>query len=201
MIKEKEPIVTHLFTADPSAHVFGDRIYVYPSHDIPHDGEDDDEGGEYRMEDYHVFSAPDVTGPWTDHGVALHEADVPWVGRQMWAPDCIEKDGKYYLIFPAKDKTDAFHLGVAVSDQPEGPFLPESEPIPGSFSIDPAVFTDDDGRVYVYNGGLWGGQMEWTLGEPDVTEPALGPLCGEFNADLKSYKVLPKQVSILDAVG
>ena len=80
--------------------------------------------------------------------------------RQMWDCDCCEKDGKYYLYFPAKDHTDIFRLGVAVSDTPYGPFVPEPDPIRGSYSIDPAVFKDDDGQVYVYFGGLMGGQLQ-----------------------------------------
>ena len=77
-MKQREPIVKHIFTADPSAHVFDDRIYIYPSHDLPHDGEDDDEGGEYLMEDYHVLSMDAPDQACTDHGEALHIRDVPW---------------------------------------------------------------------------------------------------------------------------
>ena len=114
-MKHKEPIVRHIFTADPSAHVFDDRIYIYPSHDIPHDGEDDDEGGEYLMEDYHVLSMDAPDRDCTDHGEALHIRDVPWASRQMWAPDCVRRDGRYYLYFPAKDRDGIFRVGVAVS--------------------------------------------------------------------------------------
>jgi len=209
MSKEREPLVTHIFTADPSAHVYNDKLYVYPSHDLPHDGEDDDDGGEYQMRDYHILSADSIDGEWTDNGEALNEKDVPWVGEMMWAPDAAFKNGKYYLYFPAKDKNGVFHLGVAESDSPVGPFKPETEPIPGSYSIDPAVLVDDDGRVYVYNGGLWGGQMEkWQTGKFDVNsegpkgdEPAIGPLCGELNEDMKTYKEAPKQLLILDEDG
>ena len=51
----------------------------------------------------------------TDHGVALHVKDVPWADKQMWAPDAAEKDGKYYLFFPAKDHDGIFRIGVATS--------------------------------------------------------------------------------------
>lgn len=209
MSKEREPLVTHIFTADPSAHVFDGKLYVYPSHDLPHDGEDDDEGSEYKMEDYHILSADTIDGEWVDNGEALNQRDVPWVSNQMWAPDAAYKDGKYYLYFPAKDKEGIFRLGVAVSDSPVGPFTPEPEPIPGSHSIDPAVLMDDDGRVYVYNGGLWGGQMEkWETGEfcmdtvgPVGKDPAIGPLVGELNPDMKTYKTMPVQIRILDENG
>ena len=159
MAKERQALVTNIFTADPSAHVFDGKIYIYPSHDIPHDGEDNDDGDEYRMEDYHVLSLDSLDADCVDNGEALHMKNVPWVGKQMWAPDCAFKNGKYYLYFPARDKEGIFRLGVAVSDSPVGPFVPEDAPIEGSMSIDPAVLVDDDGRVYCYNGGLWGGRL------------------------------------------
>ena len=66
-----------------------------------------------------------------------------------------------YLIFSAKDSNGEFHLGVAVADKPEGPFIPQPKPIRGALSIDPCVFKDDDGQIYCYFGGLWGGQLQW----------------------------------------
>jgi len=202
-------LVSHIFTADPSAHVFNDKIYIYPSHDIPHMGNDDDDGGEYLMEDYHVLSMDYPGADVVDHGCALHMKDVPWVSKQMWAPDAAFKNGKYYLYFPARDHDGIFRLGVAVSDNPAGPFTPEKDYIPGSFSIDPAVFVDDDGRAYIYNGGLWGGQLEmWQDGtfnrdahRPEGDEPALGPIFAELTEDMKSFKSQPKQLVILDENG
>ena len=94
-MNQREPLVRHIFTADPSARVFDDRIYIYPSHDLPHDGEDDDEGGECVMEHYHVLSMDSPDAPCTDCGCALHMKDVPWVSRQMWAPDAAYRNGKY----------------------------------------------------------------------------------------------------------
>ena len=98
-----KPIVSHLYTADPSAHVFGDKIYIYPSHDIDTGDAFDDLGSHFAMEDYHVFSMNNINDSVTDHGMALHVDDVKWAERQMWAPDANEKDGKFYLFFPAKD--------------------------------------------------------------------------------------------------
>ena len=97
-----QPLVTHIYTADPSAHVFEGRLYVYPSHDIDAGIPFDDEGSHFGMEDYHVLrmDAPDAEA--VDCGVALHIKDVPWAERQMWAPDAAEKGGRYYLYFPAK---------------------------------------------------------------------------------------------------
>ncbi|EXJ87853.1 xylan 1,4-beta-xylosidase [Capronia coronata CBS 617.96] len=157
----QEPLVTHIYTADPSAHVFEGRIYVYPSHDRETDIQFNDNGDQYDMVDYHVLSLSQVGGPVTDHGIALQADNVPWVSKQLWAPDAATKNGKYYLYFPARDKQGIFRIGVAVSAVPAGPFLPDPEPIPGSYSIDPASFVDDgDGQAYLYFGGLWGGQLQ-----------------------------------------
>ena len=155
---EIKPLISKLYTADPSAHVFNGKLYVYPSHDVATDIQDNDNGDQYAMNDYHVFSMSSIDGEVTDHGVALAAADIPWVSKQLWAPDAATKNGKYYLYFPARDKEGVFRIGVAVSDVPEGPFKPEPEPIKGSYSIDPAVFVDDDGSAYLYFGGIWGGQ-------------------------------------------
>ena len=209
MAKQKEPLVTHIYTADPSAHVFNGKLYIYPSHDLEHDGEDNDDGDEYQMEDYHVLSMDDVDAPCVDNGEALNMRDVPWVSKQMWAPDCVEKDGKYYLYFPARDKDLRFHIGVAVSDSPVGPFKPEADYIKGSFSIDPAVLMDDDGSAYIYFGGLWGGQLEkWQTGE-FVENPApipadakaLGPQVAKLTDDMLQFADGPKEITILDENG
>lgn len=208
-MKQREPLVRHIFTADPSARVFDDRIYIYPSHDLPHDGEDDDEGGEYIMEDYHVLSMDSPEAECIDNGEALNMKDVPWVGKQMWAPDCVCRDGKYYLYFPAKDHDGVFHIGVAVSDCPTGPFRAEENYMENSMSIDPAILADDDGRYYMYNGGLWGGQLEkWQSGtytekprETGKEEPAPGPFVAELAEDMKSFREEPRMVRILDENG
>ena len=168
---DKEPIVTHVFTADPSAHVFNGKLYIYPSHDRETGIKNNDSGDQYDMNDYHVFSMEEVGGPVTDHGVVLKQEDIPWVSRQLWAPDAATKNGKYYLYFPARDKDGIFRIGVAEGDSPEGPFKPEPDYIQGTFSIDPATFVDDDGQAYLYFGGLWGGQLQcWTSGKFNRSE-------------------------------
>lgn len=178
---DKDPIVTHVYTADPSAHVFNGRLYIYPSHDRETDIKDNDSGDQYDMNDYHVFSMDEVGGPVTDHGVVLKAEDIPWVSKQLWAPDAAAKNGKYYLYYPARDKENIFRIGVAVGDAPEGPFKPEPAPIAGSFSIDPASFVDDDGQAYLYFGGLWGGQLQcyandaFDSSQLGANEPADGP--------------------------
>ncbi|KAF2838581.1 glycoside hydrolase family 43 protein [Patellaria atrata CBS 101060] len=208
-----EPIVKHLYTADPSAHVFNDRLYVYPSHDRETDIEDNDNGDQYDMVDYHVFSMDEVGGPVTDHGVALKMEDIPWVSKQLWAPDAATKNGKYYLYFPARDKEGIFRIGVAVSDKPEGPFTPDPEPISGSYSIDPATFVDDDGQAYLYFGGLWGGQLQcwqepgkfeakWAgPQEPSGPVKALFPRVAKLTDDMRSLASEVTELHILDESG
>ena len=91
------------------------------------------------MKDYHVFSTDDImNGEIKDHGVVLQIEDIPWAGRQLWDCDVARKDGKYYMYFPLKDQNDIFRIGVAISDNPEGPFIPQANPMKGSYSIDPA---------------------------------------------------------------
>ena len=213
--EQNKPLVTDIYTADPSAHVFEGKLYIYPSHDLDHDGGDNDNGDQYRMEDYHVFSMDDVDSPVVDHGEVLHMKDVPWVSKQMWAPDAAYKNGMYYLYFPARDKDGIFRIGVATGTSPAGPFKPEPNYIPGSFSIDPAVFIDDDGKAYMYFGGLWGGQLEkWQTGEfvdkpvsrpgddgPKGTEPALGPIVAEMSDDMLTFKGETRELKIYDENG
>jgi hypothetical protein len=208
---DKEPIVTHVFTADPSAHVFNGKLYVYPSHDRETDIADNDNGDQYDMNDYHVFSMEEVGGPVTDHGVALKQEDIPWVQKQLWAPDAASKNGKYYLFFPARDKEGIFRVGVASGDKPEGPFKPEPEPIKGSFSIDPASFVDEDGSAYLYFGGIWGGQLQcWKTGkfvreDYETMEASSGPaLCAKvakLSDDMTSFTSDVADVVILDEAG
>jgi len=204
-----QPLVTHIYTADPSAHVFEGRLYVYPSHDIDAGIPFDDEGSHFGMEDYHVLRMDSPDGDAVDCGVALHVRDVKWAQRQMWAPDAATKDGKYYLYFPAKRSDGVFQIGVAVGDRPEGPFQPQPEAIEGSYSIDPAVFTDEDGESYMYFGGLWGGQLqkyrdnvrEQAHVEPADHEPALGPKIARLRGDMLEFSEAPREVVILDEHG
>jgi hypothetical protein len=78
-----QPLVSHIFTADPSAHVFDGKIYIYPSHDIDAGLPEDDWGGHFGMEDYHVLSMDTPTSEVVDHGVALHVKDVLWATRPL----------------------------------------------------------------------------------------------------------------------
>ncbi|MCR2823678.1 glycoside hydrolase family 43 protein [Lederbergia panacisoli] len=208
-VKPNIPLVDHIYTADPSAHVFEGKIYIYPSHDLDHDGPSNDNGDQYAMEDYHVLSMDDFDSPCVDHGEVLHIKDVPWAKQQMWAPDAAFKNNTYYLYFPAKDHDGIFRIGAATSSNPAGPFIPQENYIQGSFSMDPAVLVDEDDRAYMYFGGLWGGQLEkWQTGSydpngegPAITEPALGPMFAELDDDMLSFKENPKEISIIDEDG
>ncbi|MTK53916.1 glycoside hydrolase family 43 protein [Paludibacter sp.] len=202
-------LVDHLYTADPSAHVFNGKIYIYPSHDIESGIPENDNGDHFDMRDYHVFSMDSIDGEVTDHGVVLDVKDIPWSGRQLWAPDAACKNGKYYLYFPLKDKNDIFRIGVAVSDKPEGPFVPQSDPIKGSFSIDPAVLQDNDNDYYIYFGGLWGGQLQRYHNNkaienpalPADDEPALFARVAKLSDNMLEFAEEPRDVVILDENG
>lgn len=149
----QNPIIRNQFTADPTARVFNGKVYLYPSHDIyPPEGQRQDW---FCMEDYHVFSSENLTD-WTDHGMIVTQNKVPWVrpnSYSMWAPDCVYRNGKYYFYFPsAPAEGGGFAVGVAIADSPEGPFVPEPQPIKGIFGIDPCVLLASDGNAYIF----WG---------------------------------------------
>ena len=208
-VKWREPLVRHIYTADPSAHVFEGKIYIYPSHDIESGIAETDEGDHFDMVDYHVLSLSDFESPAVDHGPALHVKDVPWAKKQMWAPDAAYRDGTYYLFFPAKDHDDIFRIGVATSPNPAGPFTARPEPIPGSYSIDPCSFIDDDGVAYLYFGGIWGGQLQrWQTGKydpatpyPAPDAPALCPRVARLNDDMSAFVGGVHEVAIVDEAG
>lgn len=202
------PLVEHIYTADPSAHVWDDRIYIYPSHDIEAGIPFNDNGDHFGMEDYHVLSMESPEAKAVDHGVALHVKDVPWAERQMWAPDAARKDGKYYLYFPAKRADGIFQIGVAVGASPVGPFTAEPKAIEGSYSIDPAVY-EEDGSYYIYFGGIWGGQLQKYRNnsyaeknqEPASDEAALGPRIARLSDNMLQFAEEPQEIAILDEAG
>lgn len=204
-----QPLVSAIYTADPSAHVFGGKIYIYPSHDIESGTAEDDEGGHFDMKDYHILSMDKIGGKVTDNGIALDIKDIPWAGRQLWAPDATYKNGTYYLYFPVKDKQDIFRIGVATSKKPTGPFKPEATPIKGSYSIDPTVFQDTDGKAYLYFGGIWGGQLQrWNSNQYDAKgalkkpdELAYLPRVARLSADMKSFAEDVKEIQLVDEAG
>lgn len=198
------------YMADPSAHVFDGKIYIYPSHDWDSPVRDGTDGNHYDMKDYHVFSIDGdfMSGKIEDCGVIITLDDVPWASRQLWAPDAACKDGKYYFYFTARDKEGIFRIGVAVADSPAGPFAVQPAPIEGTYSIDPAVF-EDVGQYYIYFGGLSGGQLQKyrdNLYSPDFdipakNEPSLPPRVARLADDMVTLAEAPRSVMIVDADG
>ncbi|MEI6892646.1 MAG: family 43 glycosylhydrolase [Pontiella sp.] len=145
--RRSNPIVSHRFTADASAHVWNDgRLYVYPSSDTS-------PPSSYRtMDGYHVFSTDDMI-TWVDHGEILHSRDVEWGtkrGGSMWAPDCAYKNGTYYFVFPHKNVEGIWELGVATSKSPASDFKLQGTIKGGNTFCDPCIFIDHDGQAYLY---------------------------------------------------
>lgn len=144
------PFITHMYTADPSARVFNDTLFVYPSHD-------EDTATWFSMVDWHVFSTTDMVN-WTDHGVAFSVEDISWASYEAWAPDCEFYNGKYYFYYPVESN----YIGVAVSDKPYGKFKdPLGKPlitrqtlgvVNNRDLIDPSIFIDDDSTPYLIFG-------------------------------------------------
>ena len=205
---ERRPLVNDLYTADPSAHVFNGKIYIYPSHDEDADVENNDNGDQYDMKDYHVYEMKDTETYPRDCGCVFTLDDVNWASKQLWAPDCVERNGKYYFFFPARDKTGMFRVGVALGDKPEGPFKPEDNYIQGTYSIDPCCFPDTDGKYYLTFGGLWGGQLDqyrnntWGAENKEPREEeACTPKIALMKENMTELAEAPRDLVIVDENG
>ena len=148
------PLIEHLYTADPSIHQWSNGMfYLYCSHDR------DDATAGWNMDDYHVFSSPDLVN-WQDHGVAFTKDMTGWVVTDggnnvgpLWAPDCAEYKGKYYFYFPQSCR----YIGVAESSSPTGPFADPvimhdtfAENGINGGSLDPAVYFEDGVWYLIY---------------------------------------------------
>jgi hypothetical protein len=176
----QNPVIRDQFSADPTARVFNGRVYLYPSHDIPAP-ESVARKDWFCMEDYHVFSSLNLID-WTDHGVIVSQNNVNWVNPtsfSMWAPECITRNGKYYFYFPANVKASSgkgFGIGVAVADNPAGPYTPQPEPIKNVHGIDPCVFIDKDGQAYIYYSlnRIFGAKLKDNMLELDSEPQVLG---------------------------
>lgn len=149
--KADNPIVQNIYTADPAPMVSGDTLYLYTSHD-----EDKLIGNFYTMNDWKCYSTKDMVN-WTDHGTIMSKDAFSWAEDRAWAPQCVERNGKYYLYVPLHKKKGGMVIGVGVSENPTGPFEDVlGKPLmeqPGDWNdIDPTVAIDDDGQAYLYFG-------------------------------------------------
>lgn len=136
--------------ADPEGIIFKNQYWIYPTYSAPYE----------KQVHFDAFSSPDLV-TWTKHPAILDSARVKWAKRAMWAPAIIEKGGKYFLFFGANDiQSDQEYggIGVAVADQPQGPFTDYlKKPLVDKFyngaqPIDQFVFKDKDKYYLIYGG-------------------------------------------------
>ncbi len=153
------PIIRHKYTADPSAMVYKDRMYIYAGRDEcppPHQ--------HYVMHEWNVFSSSDLK-TWTEHPVPLRAKDFAWAKGDAWAAQVIEREGKFYWYVTVEHAgIPGKAIGVAVADSPTGPFRDArgsalvSNDMTTKYTsiswddIDPTVYIDDNGQAYLF----WG---------------------------------------------
>lgn len=149
----QNPIVQTNYTADPAPMVYQGTVYVYTSHD-----EDSTLNNFFTMHDWRCYSTNDMVN-WTDHGAVLSYKDFEWARGDAWAGQCIYRNGKFYYYVPVNKKGGWNTIGVAVADNPSGPFEDAiGKPLlEGNGYIDPSVFIDEDGQAYLY----WGNPNLW----------------------------------------
>jgi arabinoxylan arabinofuranohydrolase len=148
-INSQNPVIQTYYTADPAPMVHNDTVFLYTTHD-----EDETADNFFTMYDWRCYSSTDMVN-WTDHGAVASLKDFAWSDKTngAWAPQAIERNGKFYLYCPIHGDG----IGVLVADSPTGPFhdplkkrLIDSDHIWDD--IDPTVFIDDDGQAYLF----WG---------------------------------------------
>lgn len=140
------------FYADPEAVVFGNKYWIFPTFSAAYE----------QQTFFDAFSSPDLQ-IWKYHPKILSTNQVTWAKRAMWAPSVFENNGKYYFLFGANDvhEGEVGGIGIAVADQPEGPYKdligrPLIQDIVNDAQpIDQFVFKDTDGKFYIFYGG-WG---------------------------------------------
>lgn len=139
--------------ADPEAHIFNRKYWIYPTYSAPYS----------KQVFMDAFSSADLI-TWTKHSHILDTANVKWAKKAVWAPSIVEKEGKYYLFFGANDiqnDQESGGIGIAVADNAAGPFIDYlKKPLIDKFyngaqPIDQFVFKDKDGAYYIIYGG-WG---------------------------------------------
>lgn len=152
------PVIRHLYTADPTVIDYQGKVYCYTGHDEPPTGVDD-----YVMKDWHCFSSDNLTD-WEDHGALLKATDFTWASGDAYASKVIEYNNRFYWFVAVTHATIAGKaIGIAVADHPAGPFadakglaLITQDMVPDphieKVNLDPTVLIDDDGAAYIY----WG---------------------------------------------
>jgi len=187
------PLWEHIPDGEP--HVFGGRVYIYGSHDIA--------GGTAYCEDhYSVWSAPvDNLRDWRCEGVSYRRTQDPSNAaddKQLWAPDVTQgPDGRFYLYYCYSFYPE---IGVAVSDSPAGPFeflghvhypphILGGKTVQEGMVFDPAVLTDDDGRVWLYYGFAPACEKEFKF--PEVTPEELAAMPAEQRQRFENMRSLP----------
>jgi arabinoxylan arabinofuranohydrolase len=167
------PIVQHIYTADPSPLVHDGRVYLYTGHD-------EDSSTTFTMRDWRVSSSSDMVN-WTDHGSPMSLETFSWASSDAWAGQAVQRNGKFYWYVPVRMSNGAGAIGVGVSDSPTGPFRDAiGGPLIRNSEIDPTVFIDDDGQAYLY----YGNPNLWYV---------------RLNADMISYSGSPTQIPLTTA--
>lgn len=162
--------------ADPEGIIFDDEYWIYPTYSDHYEFPDTSTGlsetqvalrknainPQYLIQTFFdAFSSTDLI-QWQKHSRVLDIKDVDWAAYSLWAPSIIRANNKYYLFFSANDiqsNEEPGGIGVAVSDDPGGPFVDAlGKPLINEFHndaqpIDQFVFKDDDGQIYMYYGG------------------------------------------------
>ena len=188
------------YMADPAVHVFNNRLYIYPSHDRDTGDAFDDDGGHFQMRDYHVLSlsGDPMTAEVVDHGVMLDQDQVPWVEKQMWDSDVVEKDGRYYLVFSAKDYNGEFHLIYCYYGGLWGGQLQWHVPLAAPFVPIAQPDTEPAPEGYVEIGHA---PDKRTMLYAPADAPALTSFVARMSDDVLQFAEAPRPVVIVDADG
>ena len=168
------PIVQHIYTADPAPLVHNGRVYLYTGHD-------EDGSTYFTMREWRVWSSADMVN-WTDHGTPMNLATFSWASSDAWAGHVVPRNGKFYWYVPVNNRaTGRKAIGVAVADSPTGPFRDAiGRPLVENGEIDPHAFVDDNGQAYLY----WGNPNLWYV---------------RLNADMISFSGGPTQIPLTTA--
>ncbi|EOD68342.1 glycoside hydrolase family 43 protein [Amycolatopsis vancoresmycina] len=168
------PIVQHIYTADPAPLVHDGRVYLYTGHD-------EDGSTYFTMKEWRVWSSSDMVN-WTDHGSPMSLSTFSWAKQDAWAGQAVERNGKFYWYVPVVNRaTGRMAIGVGVADSPTGPFRDAlGRPLVENGEIDPTVFIDDNGQAYLY----WGNPNLWYV---------------RLNADMTSYSGGVNQIPLTTA--